>query len=470
MSDSIYTYSNISISPYKFQKILEFKLSQELNEHAKLTIRGIIDEEKLDEYVENSNDNEKLEVSIIDENSTKILFKGIVTNILIDASNNVRTLSIEAMSETILMDIKKKSRSFQDEKSRYSDIFKTITKEYENASVIDESSKGKMIEGLFFQYNETDWEFIKRLASHLNSGLVAKTTLDGCKYYVGICNHNESLDIDEFNYSIKKDIRAYKLKSENGIKEIKEQNAISYEVITNKFIELCSVVEFKNRILYVFKSEIEIKDGLFLNRYILRDENGMKRPKSYNKELIGVSIEGNVIGVSKDRVQIHLNIDKEQIKDKAIWFPYSTVYSSPDGSGWYCMPEIKDKVRLYFPDQKEKNAIVASSVNINTKENKKRSNPSIKRISTKYGKQVVFKPGAIEIIGNGKMLIRLTDDGGIEINSNKKISISAEDDIEINGGTKVVIQGDLGVDLKQANATLSILEDVTISGAKVNIE
>ncbi|KAF6589054.1 phage tail protein, partial [Paenibacillus sp. EKM208P] len=78
--------------------------------------------------------------------------------------------------------------------------------------------------------------------------------------------------------------------------------------------------------------------------------------------------------------------------------PYSTVYSSPDGSGWYVMPEAGDQIRLYFPDEREQNAFAASSVDLASSDPVKRSDPAVKSISTKYGKQVVFKPGAVEII------------------------------------------------------------------------
>ena len=40
---------------------------------------------------------------------------------------------------------------------------------------------------------------------------------------------------------------------------------------------------------------------------------------------------------------------------------HETVYSSPDGTGWYSMPEVGDTVRLYVPD-KEGRCLVTSSV------------------------------------------------------------------------------------------------------------
>lgn len=468
MSETVYTYSNIFISPYKFEKIINLKVTKELNEHEKLCVKAIIPEENVDKYVENADDNEVIEVQIRDKDQPLVLFKGLVTNIQLSAENNVRSITIEALSTTYLMDIKKKKRSFQNKAASYNEIFNSINCEY-SEDVIGGTSQDKSIGELLVQYNETDWQFIKRLASHLNAPLVPDSKMNGIRYYVGVPELQKKYNINEFNYSIKKDLKNYKLKSENGIDNLDENDLISYEITTNKILDLCSSVEFKNRNLLVFRAEIGIENGVFRNKYILRDIKGFSRRTLYNSYLIGASLFGRVIDVTKDMVMLKLEIDEEK-SSGAMWFPYSTVYSSPDGSGWYCMPEIGDKVRLYFPDEKENNAFAASSVNLPSSNSQTRSDPSVKSISTKYGKQIVFQPGAVEIIGNGKLLIRLTDDGGIEINSNKKITFSAAEGIEINGGDKILIQGEEGINLKQANASLNIVDNVTISGAKVNIE
>lgn len=81
-----------------------------------------------------------------------------------------------------------------------------------------------------------------------------------------------------------------------------------------------------------------------------------------------------------------------------------------------------------------------------------------------------MKPGAVEIIGNGNLLMRLTDDGGIEVKSDKKIILDAKEDIEITGGTKITIEGSEGVELTQGAANINIKDDVTMKGGKVNIE
>lgn len=470
MSKSVYSYGDIVISPYQFEKIIDFKLTRALNEHAKLSIKGVVPQENLDEYVENANSQETIEVQLKGDDGSTLLFKGTVTRLSVEAKGDVRSIAIEALSGTFLMDVKRKNRSFQDHAMTYGEIFKSLTKDYPHSDVIDKVTKGKAIGGLLVQYKETDWEFIKRLASYFNAPLIPDCRFNGAKFFVGLPQDLHKQSLDEYHYTIEKDLKGYRLKTENDLPGLNEQNLISYSIASHQLVELGSPVAFNRRTLFVYQAITEMENGLLTNRYVLRDKKGMGRRKITNVALAGVSLFGKVLDVAKDNLKIQLEIDGQQDKGKAMWFPYSTIYSSPDGSGWYCMPEVGDQIRVHFPDDDEKNAFAASSVNLSSSNPQKRSDPSVKSISTKYGKEIVFQKGAIEIIGNGKLLMRLTDDGGIEINSDKKIMLTAKEDIEITGGAKILLQGEGGVDLTQGDAALTILDEVTISGAKVKIE
>lgn len=471
-NEYVYTQGDILIEPYKFQKITQFNITRELNKHAKLCISGIIGDENLDKYVEEAGAEETIKVSAKDnENNEITLFQGIVTNVGIKVSNNVRTLEIEALSETFLMDISKKSGSFQNENLTYGEIFDKKNDEYADAQMVDNITKETKIDGFIFQCRETDWEFLKRLASYFNTALVPECRLPGIKYSIGGLEEDEIHEINEFNYSIEKGLQEYNIKASNEDYDLDDTNLISYEVTTNQIMGLYSKVNFKGRQLLVHRCEIEIEGGVLSNKYILRDENGMKVRKIYNDKVVGISLQGRVLDVQKDKVKVSLEIDGSPTeREGARWFEFATVFSQPNGTGWYCMPEVQDVIRLYFPDNEEKNAYVISSMHYDGIDDSKRSDPSVKSISTKYGKEIVMSPGSVEIIGNGSLLMRMTDDGGIEVNSDKKIILDAKDDIEINGGGKVEIKGHKGIKLTQADSTMTIKDDVTMSGGKVNVQ
>lgn len=295
--------------------------------------------------------------------------------------------------------------------------------------------------------------------------------MSGIKYSIGGSGEAIVYNIDEFNYSIEKGLKEYSDKSANEAYRLDDLDLISYEIETNKLMKLYNQVNFKGKKLLVYNCETELKSGVITNKYILRDENGMKVKRVYNDKMIGISLQGRVLDTKKDKVKISLEIDGSPKERKgARWFEFATIFSQPDGTGWYCMPEIEDVVRLYFTDSEEKNAYVVSSMHYDGIDDSKRSDPSVKSISTKYGKEIVMSPGSVEIIGNGNLLMRMTDDGGIEVNSNKKIILDAKDDIEINGGANIQIKGHKGIKLTQAGASMLIKDDITMSGGKVNVQ
>lgn len=169
-------------------------------------------------------------------------------------------------------------------------------------------------------------------------------------------------------------------------------------------------------------------------------------------------------------VKIALKIDaySNTADSNTEWVPYSTVFSSPDGTGWYCMPEEGDAIRLYFPDSDEKNGYTISSVNLESSNAEKRCDPSVKSLGTKYGKEIVMSPGGINIISSNNSMT-LTDGGGISVSSDSQIVMSAPS-INISGGD-VTIQGTEEVNLvSKAGASIKIKDNIDMSGSKINTQ
>ncbi|MFB6365331.1 contractile injection system protein, VgrG/Pvc8 family, partial [Paenibacillus elgii] len=357
----VYTSANVVVAPYQFERLLDLTLNKQLNEHVKLSLSGIVPEEKLDQYVDEADDQEQLEVYVQDGDRKIVLFQGIVTEMAVQANRNVRTLTIEATSTTLFMDLQKKSRSFQNAGLAYRDLFAQLTGTYANGDVIDAASGGKTIGGLIVQYQETDWQFAKRLASHVHAPLTPIGMHKGPHYYVGLPDLGEPVKLDEYNYTIRRDLKETKQHAANGLPGVGDESSIRYKVTSRRLIELGSPVAFRQRTLYVTRAETKLEGDTLISHYELRDKQGASCPTTYAHALSGASLFGKVQGVSKDKVKVGLHIDRGH-DPGAMWFPYSTVYSSPDGSGWYCMPEAGDEVRLYFPDERESNAFAASSV------------------------------------------------------------------------------------------------------------
>lgn len=227
---------------------------------------------------------------------------------------------------------------------------------------------------------------------------------------------------------------------------------------------------------YLYKISSEIQNEELVMKYTGYRKQNFKTPKVSNTKIVGASLNGKVHAVSGSKVQVDLDVDADNPLCGNKDFSYATVYSSESGTGWYCMPEIGDMVRVYFPSEKEKNAYAISSVHLDVQTNDSRSNPDIKSISNAQNKQVVFAPDGILIQNTENMYISLNDENGITIvsdlpiciHSDMNIALSAGENIEIGGARQVAIkQGECATTIKEEGAPVEELPAPTTEDATV---
>lgn len=228
--------------------------------------------------------------------------------------------------------------------------------------------------------------------------------------------------------------------------------------------------------LYIYQVDRVLRGAEIIHTYELRSKRGFMVETLYNWGLTGASLNASVIAVSNDTVKVAVDVDGGQEESKAKWFPYSTVYSSPDGTGWYCMPEKGDHVRLYFPDEIEDDGYIISSIHTGNTgaasgANAPRSNPDNKSISNKYNKQIQLTPTTIVMTNNNGMSITLDDEEGISIVSDKKISIQSEDEIDIlSTNAAINVNAEEQIVLSQNSSKITMKDSITVEGSKVYMQ
>ena len=187
-----------------------------------------------------------------------------------------------------------------------------------------------------------------------------------------------------------------------------------------------------------------------------------------NERMIGASLEATISGVSNDTVRV--NIASDGIQSNRKWFLYSTVYSSPDGTGWYCMPEEGDSVRLYLPNEKEKDGYIISAVHVPI-DGEARSIPDNKSLKSKYGKEVLFTPSLLRLTNNNGMSVEISDEDGITISSDKAVTIEAKEGVQIASlEQSIEVVAPESIVLKQGDTTLTMEDDIHLDGAQVHME
>ncbi len=83
-----------------------------------------------------ASDDETLNINQVDERNSRRLFSGIVQNIKTTNENGIYCIEIQALTSSSKLDIKEKSRSFQNVNMTYDDLIKEIIKDYSGFTFI----------------------------------------------------------------------------------------------------------------------------------------------------------------------------------------------------------------------------------------------------------------------------------------------------------------------------------------------
>lgn len=466
--------------------IRELKIEKRINDHVRFRVTGMVVGDQKEKYVEMAEADTQVTVESIMGGTTTVLFKGLVTHIEVKAVNDTYYFEIEGASYTYKMDLKKRNRSFQDINQEYKQLIEDIAKSYDaicNKVAVKEEKLGQFT----LQYQETDWEFLKRMASRspFNTSLVADATGDKVQFWFGIPEGTEQAGQGlGAHFNIRKKLGAYHDSKENHSAGAGEQDFIYYEIRTDGFYNIGDRVNFKGEKRVVCQSTAMIEGGLFRFDCVLAPASGIKQNPLFNSKITGVSIEGKVIAVERDHVKVSLvGIgEKNQAQDKACLFPYATMYTAEGNTGWYCMPEVDDYIRLYCPTHQEEEAFVTASVRLheqgqsgqsksNGQSGDKIDDPKVKYFRTKFGKEIMFGEKEIVITGkDGETLIRLHEDKGIEIFSGQGVTVTAKKDVTINSEEgKVTISAGAEIDLVCKASSIKIDDEVNIKGSQVKI-
>jgi len=199
-------------------------------------------------------------------------------------------------------------------------------------------------------------------------------------------------------------------------------------------------VKINEKSVILVKSTAVVKKGILTFDYVFAPENGMKQNRINNILVTGASLEGKVIELKGDTLKVELDIDKDHSskpsKAESCFFRYTTGYTAEGNSGWYCMPQLNDFVKIYIQTAVEESAVAMSSVRKGGGSNPKTGKPSMKYFQTNYGKHMKLGETDVEFTAiEGAMHIILDEGKGIDITSSKSILIQSDKDLVLDGKT-----------------------------------
>jgi hypothetical protein len=333
----------------------------------------------------------------------------------------------------------------------------------------DRASNGARLKKVIVQYEETDWTLLVRAASHFGAVLISIPTGDGPRFCLGVPKGQER-QLDNSHYSLKKNLEKYEFTSQNYSAGASEIDFTGYLVESNQVLDLGDRVKYQGVNLVVAEAAGAFQHGVLKYDYLLLLKDGLRQNKVVNQRLAGVSLAARVIDRQQDRVRLHLAIDKVQNKNEAYWFPIATRYTAEGNSGWYCMPEPGDILRLYFGNYNEESATVTGSLRQNGATNQKTAEPDIKRLGNTYGKELQMGDRQLQFSAKeNKMLIRLDTEEGVAIQSDQMIQVKSSNDIVWDAKT-IAFDAKQGVYLACQKSSILINRGVDVKAEMVRVE
>jgi len=471
-------------SPYKLMRIVDIKIENKPNEHGYLYLKCLLDDsinfkstinastddkicvyEELDDENRNS-DESPVDINKVNEGNSKILFNGKVQNVRTTNENEIYYLEIQALTSSFELDIKEKSRSFQNVNMIYDELIAQILKDYPKYIFTQCVGKGQKIGKPLFQYKETDWNFIKRIVSELEAELYCDIININDMFYFGKPQeHNYTIE-DELDYKVFKNLKRFHLSGGDNA-GYHDTDYFYYEIRRRCIFEIGSEISYKQKNLYVREYEGYSDKQQIFYKYKLCRKDGLWQDIIYNKLLRGATLEGKVLAVKEELLKLHLDIDENQNEDEAFWFPFLP----PSVNIMYSMPLIGESVRLYFPNESSEKPIIVGAARKNGEDCEKTAEPSKRYYETEHGSEIAMIPDALTITGGCKdpLFVSFEDNVGVTFTSPKKLSLNAGGEIEINTPRYIRINATSQLEMIKGNTTngVSIEGEFHIKGNNV---
>ncbi len=421
------------MEPFALERILELELIKRTNEHARLRVRGVLAEGEEDQLIEEQWGEKPMKLL---EGGT-VLFSGAAVDVGVICENGVYYLEAEAVSWTVKLDQTEKKRSFQEKGLSYQSIVNQLAGEAGGKAECN--APEKQVRNLLLEYRETDWEFLKRLASHSNSVLVPDPKAEKPSFAFGAGDgkeyKGEAIKLGDF--AVRKKVSHFRELSQAEDISYQEQDAVEYTLRTDHAaLEIGDYIHFKGKKLYVREAHIHLKGSVFTCRYDLTTKTGLSAKKLCHPYISGLTLNGTVLKAEGDKVKVHLAIDGKQEEGKAYPFPYATGYSAEGHTGWYVMPEEGDTVQVVFPSEDENDAYAVQSVR--QEDTDKTADPKVKYLRTPDGKEIKLDKEEILITAKDNITyIRINEKDGVEIITDKEVQVTSGGSVTVASGDRI---------------------------------
>ncbi|WP_346012689.1 hypothetical protein, partial [Intestinimonas butyriciproducens] len=303
---------------------------------------------------------------------------------------------------------------------------------YEDGAVIPTVGLDKSLEVPVIQYRETDWEFLKRMASWCGGVVVPETHYAYPRIWFGFPDRAFTCVFPEDCYTSGISQRYYELGGPAAGN--RRADFFYYDVPSSQMCDLGWYTVFRGQEFLICEKWAKLERGELLFTYRLGKPGLGYGRKEYNDKISGMTILGEVLSTKRETVCLKLDIDQGW----APGGPYPYTWRPETGNMMYCMPQVGTRVSLYFPNYDEQAAIAVNCVRTNGASCARMSDPSRRSFVTEHGKEMNLYPQEMSFLGGANGTVKLEDETGITISTDKRIQIVAQQAVQVNGETVAI--------------------------------
>ena len=435
----------------EFESILSLDIKIQANEHGRMKASGILTQEAFKRCQTNTLIWKNITVRTI---HGEVLFYGMITKLEFGTDRNLRYIEIECSTESLLFDLQPHKRIFQDICMTYGQLLNCIPSD--GRRVRAGGCKTTGIKNPIIQYDETDWEFIKRIGGSIQTVVLSGYTDSQSTVFLGIPKVKTEQNPFELDFIQNIEItKLYMLQTENGGFKHPECGCFErWNFSHEENLELGDWVIRKGISAQIFRKKITLVNGMLVMEYEAGPALYYSPANLKNNHLKGVVIEGTVLAT--DREFIKMQFDMDVLTDINETQSYPFPYMPESGNVFYSMPEPGTRVCVYFPDYYEGHGCVIHGKRESLEEY---PDSDVKEFRSFKDKVLRMDPGSVEIEGQGDSganAISLSGHKGMDIQSNEEIHIKAKDDIKIYSGRFCTVTSEHSMLLNQSGTENSI--------------
>ena len=279
--------------------------------------------------------------AVITDMEGKNIYSGICVSVAIENQDGYQKLILELSDLEVAADMSRKTRTFQSPGKKLSDILDEVLREYGCNVQLEQNPA---ISTVVYQQNETDWQFACRMINSF--GMHMYSCCRGT--HMAITGGTKGGRVFDNKILEKQKSRSRNVNELWAVQANEDSTAVSYQFETCEYTtdELSVMAGDIIGDFTVVQSRIVNENGNLVNH--IKQVRSMDAKASYaasvSADCVSNIVTGTVLSVTGNIVQVQFDADAADMSGNCVDIPYESALSN----SFYCMPDIGDKVFVYY--------------------------------------------------------------------------------------------------------------------------